>query len=328
MNHRSMFALVFTLAAGFAVAGCHVEGPGGSASATCTGTADTFSCTDDICPTGGGVLVEVPIHSRCGAGGSCRPDLPGHDAAGCVGGTPPPVCATNCDDHIACTVDDCNAGVCRNTATDSLCPGGECTATGCVSMMPPPPTGFHCVWTNSANRIGYAVRVRATGMSGVRTIPDSTGATMAMSGSHIRLWALGTGAAIDDDASGWATYSLIGTPGGRINTHPFIGTWRIGMDHAFDRDILNIADLQADGALTAHDLGLEAQVCLNVSGCTHDSDWVNLPSQFYVIDVDTVDTRFWDDPAISSSLHGQQVMRAVLFTNGSDSSASCTPVSP
>jgi hypothetical protein len=331
------FAVPFTvtmLAAGFAVSGCFASGPYGSGSTpTCTGMPDSFSCTSEACDSMTMCIVEVPHDDRCGAGRYCRPSDPARDANGCVGTPPPATCSTSCDDSVACTVDFCDGTTCRHVADSTACTSGVCDAhSGCVGggMMPPPTTteGFHCVWTNSANRIGYAVRVRATGMHDVRTIPDSTGATMAMSGSHIRLWALGTGAAVDDDASGWATYSLIATPGGRINTHPFIGMWRIGPDPAFNRDILNIANLQADGALTAHDLGIEAQVCLNVSGCSHDSDWVNLPEQFYVIDVDTVDTRFWDDPAISSSLRGQQVLRAVLFTNGNDSSATCHPVSP
>jgi hypothetical protein len=318
---------VSMLAAGIAViiAGCHVEGPmGSSTTTTCTGTADDMiACTVDACPMGGVTYTHQPQDSLCASNQMCDP------SHGCVARSP--VCPASCDDSVACTADTCDATthLCVHALTDSLCASGqECSSSGCVSIGPPPAGGFHCVWTNSANRIGYAVRVRATGMTGVRTIPDSSGATMAMSGSHIRLWALGTGAAIDDDASGWATYSLVGTPGGRINTHPFIGMWRIGADPAFNRDILNIANLQADGALTAHDLGLEAQVCLNPSGCSRDSDWVELPQQFYVIDVDTVDMRFSNDPNIAASLRGEQVMRAVLFTDGSDGSASCAPVSP
>jgi hypothetical protein len=286
---------------------------------------DGVACTADS--YNGTACVNEPIHSRCPSGQRCG-------ATGCY--TPPTEeeCSTNadCNDDVSCTVNRCVSGECRYVADDAACPSGQtCSATaGCVGETPT--DGFRCVFTNGAHRIGYAVRLRATGMSGVRTIPSSTGETRAMSGSRLRLWALGTtGSAIDSGSDGWVTYSLDGTPGGAINTHPYIENWRIGDDPAFERDILNVADLRGrEGAASA--VGLEAQVCLNPSGCA-SGGWVNLPDRFYRIAQDTTvapgtsDGRFWNDPVIAPELRNQPVIRAVLHTSGSDDTATCTPVS-
>src|SRR5690242_14328928 len=119
------------------VAGCHVEGPLGPT--TCTGSADAFSCTTDVCDATSMAFVSIPVDANCGAGRFCRPSDPSHDSAGCVG-TPPPVCAMSCDDGVACTRDYCDSGTCRHAADSSLCASGQvCDATdGCTGSGPPP----------------------------------------------------------------------------------------------------------------------------------------------------------------------------------------------
>jgi hypothetical protein len=291
---------------------------------------DGIACTVDSCVSG--ACRHTASDELCSSG-TCRASE-ADGASGCY--TPPTEeeCDSNvdCNDGVSCTANRCVSGECRYVPDDAACPSGQtCSASaGCVGETPT--DGFRCVFTNGAHRIGYAVRLRATGMSGVRTIPSSTGETRAMSGSRLRLWALGTtGSAIDSGSDGWVTYSLDGTPGGAINTHPYIENWRIGDDPAFERDILNVADLRGrEGAASA--VGLEAQVCLNPSGCA-SGGWVNLPDRFYRIAQDTTvapgtsDGRFWNDPVIAPELRNQPVIRAVLHTSGSDDTATCAPVS-
>ncbi|HVM90740.1 MAG TPA: hypothetical protein VMU11_02505 [Verrucomicrobiae bacterium] len=314
------------------VAGCHVEGPAGPT--TCTGTADAFACTVEVCDSATMCIAEVPHDEICGAGRFCRPSDPSHDANGCIG-TPPPVCAMSCDDGVACTHDYCDSGACRHTADSALCADGQvCDLTdGCIGSTMPPPDGFSCVFTDGATRIGYAVRVRASGMHDVHTVPDNTGATMSMNSSMVRLWALGTsdgsigGGGIDTGSDGWTTYSLVGTAGGGINTHPFITRWRYGAPE-FNRDILNVADLQELGGRTCASLGIEVQTCMNPSGCSSSSSsWVALPAAFCTIAPDTVGRTFWsEDPVLSPDIRGDVAMRAVIWTDGSIDSPACVPV--
>jgi len=322
------------LAAGFAASGCHVEGPAGSPT-HCTGSADAFSCTQDICDSATMAFVSIPVDANCGAGRFCRPSDPAHDSAGCVGTPPPATCTGSGDDGVACTRDFCDVTTWRHAADSSLCGSGQvCDLTdGCVGSGPgPTPDGFHCVFTDGAHRIGYAVRVRASGMTGVRTVPSNTGETMPMSSSMVRLWALGSsdgsvgGGGIDTGSDGWTTYSLVGTAGGAINSHPFITRWRYGAPE-FNRDILNVADLRSFHNRSCDDVGIDVQVCMSPSGCTSSSSsWVDLPSRFCTIAPDTVGRRFWaEDPVLSSEIRGSVAERAVIWTNGSDDTASCVP---
>lgn len=359
MNRNALFLVGSMLAAGFAVSGCFATGPltgngcdgdppDDSVACTvavcdgdtwrqsrdnglcsdgevchltqgCVPADGTPDCDDGVACTAdshnGSACVNEPIDSRCPTGQRCG-------ATGCY--TPPVDCSGGCDDGVACTIDSCSGGTCRHIPDDTECAAGQhCTAAGCVNDTPT--DGFRCVFTEGGHRIGYAVRLRATGMSGVRTIPSSTGETRAMSGSRLRLWALGTGAAIDSGSDGWVTYSLIGTPGGAVNTHPYVGEWRIGDDPDYYTDILNVADFRGREGSAASSVGLEAQVCLNPSGCS-SGGWVALPDRFYRIAPDTVGQRFWTDPAIHPDLRNSIVVRAVLYTSGSDDTATCTPV--
>jgi len=333
MTKLQVLFTVSMLAASFAVAGCHVEGPG-SSSTSCSGSADAFSCTTDVCDATSMHFVSIPVDANCGSGRFCRPADPAHDAAGCVG-TPPPTCTMSCDDGIACTRDFCAEATCQHAADSSLCASGQvCDATsGCEGSGPgPTPDGFRCVFTDGAHRIGYAVRVRASSMTGVRTVPSNTGETMPMSSSMVRLWALGSsdgsvgGGGIDPGSDGCTTYSLVGTAGGGINTHPFITRWRYGAPE-FNRDILNVADLRPFAGRSCDDVGIDVQVCMSPSGCTSSSSsWVDLPSRFCTIASDTVGRRFWaDDPVLDASIRGSIAERAVIWTNGSDDTASCVP---
>ncbi|MEK7473795.1 MAG: hypothetical protein AAB668_03690 [Patescibacteria group bacterium] len=285
---------------------------------------DEIACTVDSCVSG--ACRRTANDSLCSSG-TCRASA-ADGASGCY--TPPTMegCSSNadCNDAVSCTVNRCVSGECRYVPDDAACPTGQtCSATaGCVDEAP---TGdFTCVYTADAHRIGYSIRVRAADMSGVRTIPSSTGETRAMSGSRIRLWALGTGAEIDSSpSSGWAVYSLAGTPGGAINAHPYLGQWRFG-DPAYDRDILNVANLQVLSGRTCRSLGIQLQSCLNPSGCG-EAEWVDAPDAFCTIRVDTRGAEFWNDPVIALDLRGDDVVRAVIDTSGSDDSATCTPVS-
>jgi hypothetical protein len=200
-------------------------------------------------------------------------------------------------------------------------------------------TGYHSELAVAGTRIGYAVRVRASGMHDVRTVPDNTGATMSMSASLVRLWALGSsdgsvgGGGIDTGSDGWTTYSLAGTAGGGINTHPFINRWRYGAPE-FNRDILNVADFRPYHGHSCASVGVEVQVCMSPSGCGSSStSWVALPERFCTIAPDTVGRTFWsDDPVLSPSLRhnsdGTPVVaeRAVIWTDGSIDTPDCVPV--
>lgn len=338
MFHANRFLGCSMLAASFAVlfTGCYARGPSGPTPppVTCSGTLDDgVACTVDVCPAAGGAHLHIPSDGLCAAGQSCT-------ATGCV--SRDPACPASCDDGIACTVDSCVSGSCRHSPDDSACsesctcnPGhADADSRGCVSPPDGPgPTvpGFHCVYTDGAHRIGYAVRVRSSGMTGVRTIPSNTGETRAMSASQTRLWALGTtdgsigGGGVDTGSDGWTTYSLVGTAGGRINTHPFQDRWLYGAP-AYDRDILNIADLRSFAGMTCDDVGIDVQVCMNPSGCV-SSGWVDLPARFCVIGPDTVARPFWNDPVIAPELRNTVVTRAVITTDGSNDTATCAPVS-
>ena len=125
--NKTMNLWLLTVAAAFAVSGCFSSGP--YSGAMCSGTADAFSCTDDVCPSTGGPLVHVPVHARCGADRWCDPSNPARDSAGCVG-TPPTECPGGCADAFTCTRDFCDNGTCRHVADDDECPGdGVCRAT-------------------------------------------------------------------------------------------------------------------------------------------------------------------------------------------------------
>lgn len=291
----------------------------------CVPDDGTPDCNDGVACTAdsynGSACVNDPVDSRCPSGQRCG-------ATGCY--TPPVDCSGGCDDGVACTIDSCSGGTCRHIPDHTECAAGQhCTAAGCVNDTPP--TGdFRCVYTDDAHRIGYAVRVRSSAMSGVRTIPSNTGETRAMSASRTRLWALGSsdgsvgGAGIDTGSDGWTTYSLVGTAGGRINVHPYVDRWRYGAPE-FERDILNIADLRSHVGSTCASLGIEVQTCMNPSGCG-SSGWVDLPARFCVIGPDTVDREFWNDPVIASELRGTVVRRALIATDGSNDTSSCEPV--
>lgn len=283
---------------------------------------DEVACTADSCVDG--ACDHVPNHDACPSDQRCG-------STGCY--TPPTMeeCSSNaaCNDGLSCSADRCVSGECLY---NDACPIGQhCNATvnACVDDGPPP-GDFRCVYTDGAHRIGYAVRVRATGMTGVRTIPSNTGETRAMSASLTRLWALGSsdgsigGAGIDTGSDGWTTYSLVGTAGGRINVHPYVDRWRYGTPE-FDRDILNIADLRSHVGATCASLGIEVQTCMNPSGCG-SSGWVNLPARFCVIGLDTSGREFWNDPVIAPELRRDDVRRALIATDGSNDTASCAPV--
>jgi len=126
MTNLKFAMVMFLAAAALAVNGCTAFGPAPDGEpATCTGTADAFSCTDDVCPSGGGAIVQIPQHARCAVGGSCNPGLAGHDVAGC-NAAPPPVCTGCALDAYTCTRDYCDStGTCRHVADDTRCDGGE-----------------------------------------------------------------------------------------------------------------------------------------------------------------------------------------------------------
>jgi len=307
------------------IAGCHVAGPLTPAPATCTGTLDDrVACTLDSCPVAGGAYQHLPYDGLCSSEQVCNATL------GCV--ARPATCPVSCDDSVACTADSCVDSRCVHAFNDAACGAdAECTVTGCVSITPPPPVdGFACVFTDGAHRIGYAVRVRASGMTGVRTVPSNTGETRAMSASFTRLWALGTpegsvgGGGIETGTDGWTTYSLVGTAGGGINAHPFIERWRYGAPE-FNRDILNVADLRFFQGQTCDDIGVDVEVCMNPSGCV-SSGWVALPSRFCTVAPDTVGRQFWSaDPVLDPAVRGSVAIRLVIWTNGSNDTAACVP---
>src|SRR5213593_2244490 len=86
--------------------------------ALCVGSCDDgFSCTDDVCTTGG--CQHVPIDSRCVppdacTAAVCAPALPGHDAAGCIAGAPQAEGEACAEDGDACTTDVCRGGICAH----------------------------------------------------------------------------------------------------------------------------------------------------------------------------------------------------------------------
>ncbi len=269
---------------------------------------DEVACTIDACVSG--ACTHEPDDGACPSGQVC-------DATrGCY--TPPTMeeCSTNadCNDGVSCTANRCVSGECRYIADNTTCPTGQvCDATrGCVDESDPPPTGFECAWIDGANRIGYSVRLCARGMTGVRTVPDNTGATRAMSAPSMRVWTLGP----DVPADGCREYSLAGILGG-VNTHPFIDQWRVdttGGHPEWDRDITNVADFRPYEGRPAASVGLEAYVCQRAAGCSA-SQWIELPEAFYTIAPDTVGARFWsEDPNLHSSIRGTVAIRAVLET--------------
>jgi hypothetical protein len=282
------------------VSGCYTPPP----VACDDGCDDSVACTVDVCS--GDVCRFIPDATACPSGQHCA-------ASGCVNDAPV-TCEGGCDDHVACTVDSCDGSVCRHAMNDSACPSGQhCAASGCVNDTTPPPTGgFECAFADGANRIGYSVRLCARGMTSVHTVPDVDNATRTMSGSSMRVWTLGA----DVPAGGCRDYDLTGITGG-INTHPFIGEWRVASSGhpEWDRDILNVADFREFEGHSAASVGLEAYVCQRAAGCA-ESQWILLPEAFYTIAPDTVGARFWsEDPNLSSDIRGTVAIRAVLQTS-------------
>lgn len=376
MNKLNLWFL--TAAAACAViSGCTAFGPRGDG-AMCSGTADAFECTDEVCPSTGGAIVHVPVHERCSTDGTrwCDPSAAGRDSRGCVGTpptecpggcadsftctrdfcdngtcrhvadddecsgdavcraasgdaptgcyTPPVDCSSGCDDSVACTIDSCSGGSCRHIADDTACPASQrCDgARGCVDRTTPS-GDFECVDSDGASRIGHTVRLCARGMSGVRTVPNRSGTTQAMMNSAMRVWTLGS----DVPAGGCRDYDLRGVLGG-INTHPFINQWRVdrsGGHPEWDGDILNVANFQSLVGRSAASVGIEAYVCQRASGTCSDSEWVELPEEFYMLAPDTVGERFWaDDVAanqLSADIRGDVAIRAVLNTGCDDTGA-------
>ncbi|MCC6563452.1 hypothetical protein IT087_01010 [Candidatus Uhrbacteria bacterium] len=127
MKNLNLWMVMAAAACAVITSGCFATGP--RTVTSCEGTADAFSCTDDLCPSGGGALVHVPVHARCGADRWCDPANPAHDSNGCVG-VPPVECPGGCADAFTCTRDFCDAGTCRHVADDTACPGDAvCRAT-------------------------------------------------------------------------------------------------------------------------------------------------------------------------------------------------------
>jgi subtilisin family serine protease len=115
----------------------------------CCGDGDgpnPLPCSDSACSSGGWSCTDVPSgggSSYCCGDGSCDT---GEDEANCASD-----CAitcngpSDCNDGVACTVDDCVGGVCDNTPDDGSCDDGLfCNGTescdsgsGCVSSGNP-----------------------------------------------------------------------------------------------------------------------------------------------------------------------------------------------
>jgi hypothetical protein len=282
---------------------------------TCTGCVpDAFACTNDFCDAG--TCRHVAVDDRCDGAEICRANA-ADGASGCYLPPPAPTCATGCDDGVACTIDRCNArGECVWFAEPSLCGASQhCDdRRGCVDdATPPPPVGaFECAFYDGDNHIGKKVRLCTRGLHGVSTVPNRAGESTVMANASMRTW-LDEG---DVPAGGCRDYDLTGLTGG-INTHPFIGEWRVARTGhpEWNLDILNVADFRPVVGHSAASVGLEAYVCQRASGICAESDWVVLPEEFYTLQPDTVGASFWSgDPNLATSLLGTVAIRAVLET--------------
>lgn len=288
-----------------ATAGCVARDPGCP-----TSCDDGLACTADSCLAG--ACRHRANDDACPGAAICRAtaaDAP----SGCF--TPPvEECSGGCNDGVACTVDACVSGSCRHVADDTACAAGEtCHATrGCVDDTVPS-GDFECVFADGGMRIGYTVRLCSGDMTPVRTVPNRAGDTRAMTNPSIRVWTLGQ----DVPAGGCRDYDLSGITG-VINTHPFIGQWRVdatGGHPEWDADILNVADLRGLESRTMHSLGLRAYVCTRATGVCSDAEYAAhpLPPEFWTVGPDTVGMRFWSgDPNLHSSLLGTVARRGLL----------------
>ncbi len=81
---------------------------------------DSIACTTDTCSAG--VCVHTPVDNVCDNGLFCDGAETCSPTMGCQAGTP-----INCDDSVACTVDNCDEGAdtCTHVATDALCDNGQ-----------------------------------------------------------------------------------------------------------------------------------------------------------------------------------------------------------
>jgi hypothetical protein len=102
---------------------------------------DGVSCTNDSCDDQTGACLNTPNDSICNDGFACNGVETCDNLLGCI--NPPDV---NCDDNIACTLDQCNEplGTCVRVPHDFLCDDSQfcngvevCGATGCEPGAPP-----------------------------------------------------------------------------------------------------------------------------------------------------------------------------------------------
>lgn len=133
--------------AGVALVACALAAlAGAGCSAPITGTdaaLDAPRCTLDAdCPVGrhcavGVCAAECAIDDDCGPGGTCstrgrcaRPDAGPIDAPGPRDAGPPCTMASQCDDSLACTTDDCVASRCVSTPRSCPDDANPCTSPG------------------------------------------------------------------------------------------------------------------------------------------------------------------------------------------------------
>lgn len=318
MTNIRMFLLLSVLSFVF-IAGCHVEGPGGSASATCTsGIADDgIACTVDVCPVSGGAYQHITDDALCAAGQMCVA------GSGCVARSPE--CPASCDDHIGCTTDSCDATThrCVNAPTDSLCASDEeCSATaGCQSVTPPPDMG---TFTCPDGRIGDAIRIHPESVTGVMSIGSVASASgpavapVALVHPGVIAWGLNFGHPLatpsDRDAAGDMhvgapgapyEYGIDGTAGGGINTMLYVDNADV---------VFNWSDLRPMNGSFASAIGYWVEV-------RQHGTWVRLPDAFVRVAYDTVGMRWSDARELDPSLRNTVAVRVVITTSG----ALCSP---
>lgn len=91
---------------------------------------DDLVCTESLCDGNLGCIVTAN-HSLCQDGDECNGEEICHGGVGCVPGLPP-----NCNDGVACTLDDCDPhNGCLHVSSATLCPhdGSPCTEPVCDS---------------------------------------------------------------------------------------------------------------------------------------------------------------------------------------------------
>ena len=110
---------------------------------------DGHACTTDTCE--GGTCRHAPDHAVCDDGAPCTGVEVCDALLGCLPGEP-----VVCDDHVECTVDECDGltGACRFTVDPTYCaPPSTCDpAVGCV-MPPECTTDGDCLDSNPCNGI-------------------------------------------------------------------------------------------------------------------------------------------------------------------------------